>query len=122
MAYRVLADTVLVVHLAFILFVVLGGWLVALRPQLIWLHLPVVVWGVLIELMGWTCPLTPFENWLRDRGGETGYSGGFIEHYLTPLIYPDGLTRGMQFAIGAFVIAINLAAYAMIWRRRRAKG
>jgi hypothetical protein len=121
MAYRVLADAVLIVHLAFILFVVLGGWLVALRPKLVWLHLPVVVWGALVEFMGWTCPLTPLENWLRDRGGETGYSGGFIDHYLTPLMYPDGLTRGMQFALGAFVIAINLTAYAMIWYRRRAR-
>jgi hypothetical protein len=120
MTYRVLADAVLVLHLVFILFVVLGGWLVAIRPKLIWLHLPVVAWGALVEIMGLTCPLTPLENWLRDRGGETGYSGGFIDHYLTPLMYPAGLTRGMQFALGAFVIAINLAAYGMIWRRRRA--
>lgn len=120
MTYRVLADAVLVLHLVFILFVVLGGWLVAIRPKLIWLHLPVVAWGALVEIMGLTCPLTPLENWLRDRGGETGYSGGFIDHYLTPLMYPSGLTRGMQFALGAFVIAINLAAYGMIWRRRRA--
>jgi hypothetical protein len=121
MTYRVLADAVLILHLAFILFVVLGGWLVAIRPKLIWLHLPVVAWGALVELMGLTCPLTPLENWLRDRGGETGYSGGFIDHYLTPLMYPAGLTRGMQLALGGFVIAINLAAYAMIWYRRRAK-
>jgi len=121
MTYRVLADAVLVLHLAFILFVVLGGWLVAIRPKLIWLHLPVVAWGALVELMGLTCPLTPLENWLRDRGGETGYSGGFIDHYLTPLMYPAGLTRGMQLALGGFVIAINLAAYAMIWYRRRGK-
>lgn len=121
MTYRVLADAVLVLHLAFILFVVLGGWLVAIRPKLIWLHLPVVAWGALVELMGLTCPLTPLENWLRDRGGETGYSGGFIDHYLTPLMYPAGLTRGVQLALGGFVIAINLAAYAMIWYRRRAK-
>jgi hypothetical protein len=121
MTYRVLADAVLILHLAFILFVVLGGWLAAIRPKLIWLHLPVVAWGALVELMGLTCPLTPLENWLRDRGGETGYSGGFIDHYLTPLMYPAGLTRGMQLALGGFVIAINLAAYAMIWYRRRAK-
>jgi hypothetical protein len=121
LTYRVLADAVLVLHLAFILFVVLGGWLVAIRPKLIWLHLPVVAWGALVEILGLTCPLTPLENWLRDRGGETGYSGGFIDHYLTPLMYPAGLTRGMQLALGAFVIAINLAAYALIWYRRRAK-
>lgn len=119
MIYRVLADAVLVLHLAFILFVVLGGWLVAIRPKLIWLHLPVVAWGAAVEFLGLTCPLTPLENWLRGRGGETGYSGGFIDHYLTPLMYPAGLTRGMQLALGGFVIAINLAAYTVIWRRRR---
>ncbi len=122
MTYRVLADAVLVLHLAFILFVVLGGWLVAIRPKLIWLHLPVVAWGASVEFFGLTCPLTPLENWLRDRGGESGYSGGFIDHYLTPLMYPAGLTRGMQLALGGFVIAINLAAYAVIWRRRRRAG
>ena len=120
MTYRVLADAVLVLHLAFILFVVLGGWLVASRPKLIWLHLPVVAWGASVVIFGLTCPLTPLENWLRDRGGESGYSGGFIDHYLTSLLYPAGLTRGMQLALGGFVIAINLAAYAMVWRRRRA--
>lgn len=122
MTYRVLADAVLVLHLAFILFVVLGGWLVAIRPKLIWLHLPVVAWGASVEFLGLTCPLTPLENWLRDRGGESGYSGGFIDHYLTPLMYPAGLTRGMQLALGGIVVAINLAAYALIWRRRRRAG
>ncbi|MDP9199883.1 MAG: DUF2784 domain-containing protein [Pseudomonadota bacterium] len=122
MTYRVLADAVLVLHLAFILFVVLGGWLVAVWPKLVWLHLPVVAWGASVEFFGLTCPLTPLENWLRDRGGDTGYSGGFIDHYLTPLMYPAGLTRGMQLALGGFVIAINLAAYAVIWRRRRRAG
>ncbi len=121
MTYRLLADAVLVIHFAFILFVVLGGWLVAVWPKLVWLHLPVVAWGASVEFFGLTCPLTPLENWLRDRGGDTGYSGGFIDHYLTPLMYPAGLTRGMQLALGACVVAINVAAYAMIWRRRRAK-
>jgi hypothetical protein len=120
MTYRVLADAVLLLHLAFILFVVLGGWLVAIRPKLVWLHLPVVAWGASVEFFGLTCPLTPLENWLRDRGGESGYSGGFIDHYLMPLMYPAGLTRGMQLVLGDMVVAINLAAYAVIWRRRRA--
>jgi hypothetical protein len=120
MTYRVLADAVLLLHLAFILFVVLGGWLVAIRPKLVWLHLPVVAWGASVEFFGLTCPLTPLENWLRDRGGESGYSGGFIDHYLMPLMYPAGLTRGMQLVLGGMVVAINLAAYAVIWRRRRA--
>jgi hypothetical protein len=121
MIWRGLADAVLILHLVFIIFVVLGGWLVAWRPKLVWLHLPVVAWGIWIEFSGSICPLTPLENWLRDRGGETGYSGGFIEHYLTSFIYPHGLTRGMQFVLGAFVIAVNLAAYGFLWYRRRAK-
>jgi hypothetical protein len=119
MTYRVLADAVLLLHLAFILFVVLGGWLVAIRPKLVWLHLPVVAWGASVEFFGLTCPLTPLENWLRDRGGESGYSGGFIDHYLMPLMYPAGLTRGMQLVLGGMVVAINVAAYTWIWRRRR---
>jgi uncharacterized protein DUF2784 len=121
MIWRGLADAVLILHLVFIIFVVLGGWLVAWRPKLIWLHLPVVAWGIWIEFSGSICPLTPFENWLRDRGGETGYSGGFIDHYLTDFIYPHGLTRGMQFLLGAFVIVVNLAAYGFLWYRRRAR-
>jgi hypothetical protein len=119
MTWRLLADAVLLLHLAFILFVVLGGFLVLRRPALAWLHLPVVAWGAWIEFSGWICPLTPLENWLRERGGESAYAGGFIEHYLTALIYPAGLTRGIQWAIGAAVIAINLALYIAIWRRRR---
>jgi hypothetical protein len=122
MTYRVLADAVLLLHLAFILFVVLGGWLVAIRPKLVWLHLPVVAWGASVEFFGLTCPLTPLENWLRDHGGESGYSGGFIDHYLMPLMYPAGLTRGMQLVLGGMVVAINVAAYTWIWRRHRRAG
>lgn len=124
MIWRVLADTVLILHLLFVIFVVLGGWLVAWRPKLIWAHLPVVAWGVWIEFSGATCPLTPLENWLRRRGGEAGYSGGFIEHYLTSFLYPDGLTRKTQLLIGAGVIVVNLAAYGMLWlwlRRKKVK-
>jgi len=121
MTWRVLADTVLILHLLFVIFVVLGGWLVAWRPRLAWLHLPVVAWGIWIEFSGAICPLTPLENWLRMRGGAAGYSGGFIEHYLTSFIYPQGLTRSMQIGIGIAVIVINLAAYGMLWRWRRAR-
>lgn len=121
MIWRVLADTVLIVHLLFVIFVVLGGWLVAWRPKLIWAHLPVLAWGIWIEFSGAICPLTPLENSLRVRGGEAGYSGGFIEHYLTSFMYPEGLTRNTQFLLGGILIAINLAAYGMLWRRRRAK-
>ncbi len=118
MTFRVLADAVLVLHLAFIAFVVLGGWLVLRWPRLAWLHLPAVAWGVWISVAGRVCPLTPLENRLRALGGEAGYSGDFIEHYLTSLIYPANLTRGFQVALGLFVLAVNLVAYGLLWRRR----
>jgi len=119
MAYRLLADLVLVVHFAFIVFVVAGGWLVLRRPMLAWLHLPAVTWGALIEFFGWPCPLTPLEVFLLQRSGAAAYSGGFIEHYLSPVIYPDGLTPAMQILLGAVVVVINGLVYAQLWRRRR---
>ncbi len=122
MGWRILADAVLLLHLAFILFVVLGGILVLRRPNLAWVHVPAALWGAAIEFLGWICPLTPLENWLRAQGGEAGYSGGFISHYLLPVVYPAGLTRGIQLALGGFVVAVNLAVYLLLWRRgRRAK-
>ena len=117
MSYWLLANAVLLLHLAFILFVVAGGLLVAWKPRLIWLHLPAAIWGALIEFMGWICPLTPLENHFRRLSGESGYAGGFIEHYLLPLIYPDALTPPTQFALGSLVLAIN--AWIYIWLRQR---
>ncbi|MGE0030679.1 MAG: DUF2784 domain-containing protein [Steroidobacteraceae bacterium] len=122
MIHRLLADAVLALHLAFILFVALGGFLVLRRPRLAWLHTPVFLWGAAIEFGGWICPLTPLEKWLRERGGEGAYAGGFIEHYVTALIYPAGLTRNLQLLIGAGVLAINAAIYLRLWQRRRARG
>jgi len=117
--YRWLADFVLLFHLAFVLFVVLGGLLVLRRPKLAWLHLPCVAWGVLIEFAGWICPLTPWEVSLRVRGGEAGYAGGFIAHYVTAVPYPAGLTRGVQVVLGAFALLLNAAIYSYILARRR---
>lgn len=117
MLYRTLADVVLIVHLAFVLFVGLGALLVLRWPRLAWLHLPAALWGAYIEFSGRICPLTPFENWLRHRGGETGYSGGFIEHYITSMIYPDGLTRTMQLLIGIAVVTVNVIVYGVLTRR-----
>ncbi|HEV2017808.1 MAG TPA: DUF2784 domain-containing protein [Gemmatimonadaceae bacterium] len=114
MIYRGLADLVLVVHLAFVFFVVLGGLLVLRWPRLAWLHLPAAIWGVLIEYTGWFCPLTPLENSFRTRGGEAGYSGGFIQHYIQPLLYPAGLTRSMQIVLGSLALLVNLTAYGMV--------
>ena len=119
MTYRILADAVLVLHLAFIAFVVLGGLLVVRAPWLAWLHVPAAAWGAGIAFFGAICPLTPLENRLRVLGGESGYGGGFIEHYLTALIYPTGLTRGVQAALGALVVAVNVAVYLRLLHRRR---
>jgi hypothetical protein len=117
--YRALADLVLTAHLAFVLFVVLGGFLVVRWPRLAWIHIPAAVWGVLIEYMGWICPLTPLENSFRMKGGEAGYSDGFIEHYLLPTLYPGGLTRSTQLVLGSFALIVNLAAYGIVLSRSR---
>jgi hypothetical protein len=116
--YRVLADLVLVVHLAFVLFVVLGGLLVLRWTRVAWLHVPAAVWGVLIEYSGWICPLTPLENSFRVRGGGAGYNGGFIEHYIQPVLYPAGLTRGTQIVLGSLALLVNLTAYGVVVARR----
>lgn len=119
MTYRVLADLVLAIHLGFILFVVFGGLLALRWPRLALLHLPAAVWGALIELRGWICPLTPLETSLRRSAGEAGFEGGFIEHYLLPAIYPGGLTRGIQLGLATFVVGVNAMIYYHVWRRHR---
>ena len=117
MIHRFLADVLVVVHLAFVLFVLLGGVLVLWRRRLALLHLPVAAWGVLIELSGWVCPLTPLEVRLRRLGGQAGYSGGFVEHYILPVLYPSGLTRQHQVWLGILVGLFNLGIYGWILRR-----
>lgn len=118
MIYRALADLVLVVHLAFVLFVVLGGLLVLRWRWVALLHVPAAIWGILIEYAGWICPLTPLENSLRRLGGEAGYSGGFIQHYIQPVLYPAGLTRGTQIVLGSLALVVNLIAYGLVIARR----
>lgn len=117
--FRILADVVVVIHISFVLFVVFGGFLLRRWPKLIYLHVPAAIWGVLIEFAGWVCPLTPLENSLRTRGGEAGYQGDFIDHYLIPLLYPQGLNRNIQAALGVFALAINALAYFVYFRNRR---
>ena len=124
MIYHALANAVLVLHLAFIVFVVLGAALSWRFPRLRWLHFAALAWAAFIEFSGGICPLTPLENRLRRMAGGEGYSGGFISHYLMPVIYPEGLTREWQMVLGIAVIVINLAAYAAIHHagRRREPG
>ena len=117
--YGVLADLVLLAHAAFILFAAGGALLVRRFPRVAWLHLPAVVWGVGIEWSGGVCPLTPLEDWLRRRAGASGYQGDFIDHYVTALIYPAGLTRGMQIGLGAALLLVNVLLYWRAWSARR---
>lgn len=122
MPYALLANLVLLAHLAFILFVALGGLAVLRWPRLAWLHLPCVAWGVTVELMGWYCPLTPLENHFLRLAGETGYAGDFLQHYLLSAIYPEGLTRHAQTVIGLMALAINLPVYGWLLYQRAHHG
>ena len=108
------ADFLVVLHLAFIIFVVAGGFLTIKWRRLILFHPPAALWGALIEFFGWLCPLTPVEQKLRRAGGAAGYSGTFVEHYLLPVIYPAGLTREIQIFLGASILALNLVAYTLL--------
>lgn len=116
MAYNLGATAIAILHLAFILFVLFGGFLVLRWPKLMWLHLPAAVWGVLIEFAGWWCPLTKWENHFLREAGRAGYDNGFVAHYIMPIIYPAGLTRGLEIAIGLFVLVLNLAVYMRVFR------
>ncbi|MGE1172639.1 DUF2784 domain-containing protein [Pseudomonas sp. BW7P1] len=123
MLYRIAADGLVLFHLSFILFVLFGGLLVLKWPRLFWLHLPAATWGVMVEVLHLTCPLTYWENLMRLAAGQTGYAGGFIEHYVWPIIYPAGLTPQIQLVLGGVVLAINLLVYGRLlrqWRLRRA--
>jgi hypothetical protein len=120
MPYSLLANLVLLIHLGFILFVVLGGLAVARHPWMAWLHIPCAAWGVMVELMGWYCPLTPLENHFLRLAGETDYRGDFIGHYLLAAIYPEGLSRSTQIGLGLGALALNGVIYTrLVWRRKR---
>jgi hypothetical protein len=113
------ADLVVLVHAAFVVFVIFGGLLGLRWPKALWVHAPAVVWGVIVEYAGFICPLTPLEISLRERAGEAGYRGGFVEHYVESLLYPTGLTRGLQVAFGTFALIVNLVVYWRVLARRR---
>ena len=116
--YRLLADVILLLHVAFVVFAVLGALLAMRWRRLVWIHVAAVLWAASVEFFGWICPLTPLENRLRDRAGEDSYSADFIARYLVPALYPQGLTREVQIALGIFVMLINLILYAWIFRHR----
>jgi hypothetical protein len=117
--FRVFADTILVVHLGFVLFVALGGLLVVRWPRIAWVHIPSAVWGIAVEFVDWMCPLTPIENVLRERAGLMTYQGDFIERYVLPVLYPERLTRVTQLILGGFALAVNALVYWRILSRRR---
>ena len=121
MIYLMLADLLVVVHLLFIIFVILGGLLLMLRGSLVFVHLPAVIWAALISFKGWICPLTPLENYLRGVAGTAGYEQGFVEYYLIPIIYPNNLTSNIQIMLGIFVVLINLGIYCLVYFKRMTK-
>jgi hypothetical protein len=118
MLFQGLADLVVLGHLAFIVFVVLGGALARRWRWIPWVHLPALLWGALLEFCGWMCPLTPLENWLGRAGGAPEYPGSFVEQYVLPIVYPAALTRELQVALGLFVCLVNAAIYFHLWHRR----
>ena len=120
MPYQLLADIVLVIHAVFIVYAVLGGLLVLRWKRLLWLHLPCLAWVILLEALGWYCPLTPLEFSLREAAGSAVYSDSFIDHYLMPLVYPAGLTRNIQIGLAVAVLLVNVLIYWLVWRLRPA--
>lgn len=118
MIFRLAAETVLLAHLAFIVFALLGAVLAVWWRRIVIVHLPAAAWGAWVEISGRVCPLTLLENYLRIKAGQSGYAESFIEHYLLAIIYPAGLTRDIQFALAAAVIAVNLAIYGWLLVRR----
>ena len=117
MVYRILADAVVLLHFLFILFVVAGGLLAFYRTYIALLHLPAVLWGAYVEFSGTICPLTPLENHFSRMAGSDGYSSGFIDHYLLPVIYPAALTQQIQILLGLFVVTVNVLLYLLVFRR-----
>jgi hypothetical protein len=112
MPYRLAADLVLMSHFMFAAFAVFGGFLAFNNPAWAWVHIPVVLWSSIVNLMSWTCPLTPIEKALRVRAGQTGYSGGFIQHYIGRAVYPRGMPRQLELVAGISILAGNALVYA----------
>ena len=119
MSWRILADLLLTLHLAFSAFVIFGGFLAWKWRPALFVHLPALAWGVWVEISSQICPLTPLEVHLRHLAGQAGYQGGFLDHYVVPILYPPGLTRADQWVLAALLLAINLAAYGRLLRPQR---
>jgi Protein of Unknown function (DUF2784) len=119
MIWSLLADGLVILHFAFTAFVIFGGFLAWRWPRVAFMHLPALAWGSWVEVSHSICPLTPWENHLRHLGGEAGYQGGFLAHYLVRVLYPPGLTWHIQWLLAAALVAINVIAYAELARRRR---
>jgi hypothetical protein len=121
MIAEIAADLILIIHLAFIAFVIAGGILALKWKRIVFIHIPCVLWGALIEFKGWICPLTPIENQLRKVAGDNGYSGGFIEHYIMPLVYPQSLTQKIQILLGIGVLVANFCVYRTVFMLQKKK-
>lgn len=121
MLARLIADALLIAHLAFILVVVLGGLVLLRWPRAAWIQVPVAIWGIAISVGQWTCPLTPLENHFRRLGGQAGYDGSFIDHYLLPVVYPSGLDATTGLVLAALVAAANAVFWILAWRRVRSQ-
>ena len=116
--FQLLANATVLLHLAFIAFIVFGGLLALFWPRMAWVHLPLALWGVVVQWMSWVCPLTPLENWFRARGGVGTYAEGFVEHYVLPVLYPIGIGLRLHWVLGLVVLVANAAIYATVFHRR----
>jgi len=113
--YAIAADIIVILHFAFVVFVLLGGVLLLWWRKLVWIHLPAVIWGIMIEFTGWICPLTPYENKFRQQAGLEMYDGDFVMRYIMPVLYPEDLTRSLQVAFGLVVLVINVICYYYVF-------
>lgn len=117
MLYQLLADALVFIHVGFIAFVVLGGFLAWRWRRVAWIHAPAALYGAAISLVGWVCPLTPLENRFRRLAGQAQYEGGFVEHYILPVLYPADLSFDLRIALGFVVLIVNATAYSVyFWR------
>lgn len=121
MTSLLISELLVVSHFGFILFVIFGGLLVLKWRWMVWVHLPAALWGIVVEVMGWICPLTPLENRYRLQAGQEGYGGDFISHYLLPIIYPAGLNMDLQLALAGFVVVVNTVVYIYVFQKRGAR-